>query len=97
MGDLFQVLHLCWGQVEDSNSISPLLPTEDFNIVDKTPVFRTGSPIHIEARVAANPNVSPKIYVDECYGAHSKHLSHSRRVYVIVNNRGSVEVRRGGC
>ncbi|XP_025049283.1 zona pellucida sperm-binding protein 3-like isoform X1 [Alligator sinensis] len=69
---------------------------EDFNIVDKTPVFRTGSPIHIEARVAANPNVSPKIYVDECYGAHSKRLSHSRRVYVIVNNRGCLYGGKSG-
>ncbi|XP_019394807.1 PREDICTED: zona pellucida sperm-binding protein 3-like [Crocodylus porosus] len=69
---------------------------EDFSIVDKPLVFRTGSPIHVEARVATNPNVSPKIFVDECYGARSKHLSRSRRVYVIVNNRGCLYGGKSG-
>ncbi|XP_019362299.1 PREDICTED: zona pellucida sperm-binding protein 3-like [Gavialis gangeticus] len=69
---------------------------EDFSLVDKPLVFRTGSPIHIEARVTTNPNVSPKIYVDECYGTRSKRLSHSRRVYVIVNNRGCLYGGKSG-
>ncbi|XP_067406305.1 uncharacterized protein [Emydura macquarii macquarii] len=61
---------------------------EDFSVMAEPPTYTPGSPIHIEARVESSARVSPTIYVDACYGTQARHLSHSRRLYVIVNNHG---------
>ncbi|KAM9118512.1 uncharacterized protein ACDP82_016716 [Pangshura tecta] len=68
---------------------------EDFSVMAEPPTYTPGSPICVEAKVESSAGVSPRIYVDECYGSRAKHLSHSRRIYVIVNNHGSVGVKGG--
>ncbi|XP_027325686.3 uncharacterized protein [Anas platyrhynchos] len=55
----------------------------------KTPlVLSSGSVLHLEARVDFGPGVSPRIYVDQCYGTASGWPGHSRRAYVVVNSQG---------
>ncbi|XP_028905215.2 uncharacterized protein LOC103169153 isoform X1 [Ornithorhynchus anatinus] len=50
--------------------------------------FMLGSPVTLEARVEPFPGQLLRIYVDECYGLQVRHLSHSRRLYALVNNHG---------
>lgn len=53
-------------------------------------VVSSGSVIHLEARVDFGPGVSPRIYMDQCYGTSSGWPGHSRRAYVVVNSQGLV-------
>ncbi|CAM2103422.1 unnamed protein product [Caretta caretta] len=69
---------------------------EDFSVMAEPPTYNPGSPIHVEARVESSAGVSPRIYVDECYGTRAKHLNHSRRIYVIVNNHGCLHGGESG-
>ncbi|XP_077691457.1 zona pellucida sperm-binding protein 3-like [Eretmochelys imbricata] len=69
---------------------------EDFSVMAEPPTYNPGSPIHVEARVESSAGVSPRIYVDECYGTCAKHLNHSRRIYVIVNNHGCLHGGESG-
>nr|XP_042711975.1 uncharacterized protein LOC112060228 isoform X1 [Chrysemys picta bellii] len=78
------------------NLTYPLLPPEDFSVMAEPPTYTPGSPIRVEAKVESSAGVSPRIYVDECYGSHAEHLSHSRRIYVIVNNHGCLHGGKSG-
>ncbi|XP_065424474.1 uncharacterized protein LOC112060228 isoform X3 [Chrysemys picta bellii] len=69
---------------------------EDFSVMAEPPTYTPGSPIRVEAKVESSAGVSPRIYVDECYGSHAEHLSHSRRIYVIVNNHGCLHGGKSG-
>lgn len=46
--------------------------------------------LHLEARVDASPDVSPRILVEQCYGMGSGQQAHPRKSYMVVNSHGSV-------
>ncbi|XP_040433026.1 zona pellucida sperm-binding protein 3-like isoform X2 [Cygnus olor] len=60
----------------------------DSGAMKKPLVVSSGSVIHLEARVDFGPGVSPRIYMDQCYGTSSGWPGHSRRAYVVVNSQG---------
>ncbi|XP_021268800.1 zona pellucida sperm-binding protein 3-like [Numida meleagris] len=51
-------------------------------------VLSRGAVLHLEARVDASPDVSPRIYVEQCYGTGSGQRAHPRKSYVVVNSHG---------
>ncbi|XP_050779831.1 zona pellucida sperm-binding protein 3-like [Gopherus flavomarginatus] len=69
---------------------------EDFSVMAEPSTYTPGSPIYVEAKVESSAGVSPRIYVEECYGSHAKDLSRSRRIYVIVNNHGCLHGGKSG-
>ncbi|XP_025030483.1 zona pellucida sperm-binding protein 3-like [Python bivittatus] len=62
--------------------------SEDFSVEAVPEVYIEGSVIHIEARIQASPSMFPKLFIEECYGANAPHHSHTRKIYIIVNNHG---------
>ncbi|XP_042297607.1 uncharacterized protein LOC121916505 [Sceloporus undulatus] len=61
---------------------------EDLAVAAGSGIYVEGAAIRIEARVQADANLFPKLFVDECYGTDAQHQSQSRRAYVIADNHG---------
>ncbi|XP_015733907.1 uncharacterized protein LOC107321479 [Coturnix japonica] len=51
-------------------------------------VLSHGAVLHLEVRVDASPNVSPRISVEQCYGMGSGQQAHPRKIYMVVNSQG---------
>ncbi|XP_060125248.1 zona pellucida sperm-binding protein 3 [Zootoca vivipara] len=61
---------------------------EDFSVAAEPGEYVEGALIHLEARVQASPGLSPKLFVDECYGKDVGNHGHFRRIYILADKHG---------
>ncbi|XP_042742942.1 zona pellucida sperm-binding protein 3-like [Lagopus leucura] len=59
-------------------------------------VLSRSAVLHLEARVDASPDVSPRILVEQCYGMGSGQQAHPRKSYMVVNSHGCLHGSRLG-
>lgn len=76
-------------------TLNPHLSEDSSATPEKLPVLSPGSMMHLEASVHFSPSISMKIQVDQCYGTNMEQPGHSRRLFMVVNSRGSVMVGAG--
>lgn len=82
---------LWWDRFEGV-TLNPYFSEDSSATPEKLPVLSPGSMIHLEASVHFSPSISMKIHVDQCYWTTMEQPGHSRRVFMVVNSRGSVLV-----
>lgn len=83
--------HLWWDRFGDV-TLNQHISEDSSATPEKLPVLSPGSMMHLEASVHFSPSISMKIQVDQCYGTNMEQPGHSRRLFMVMNSRGSVLV-----